>query len=127
MSLAVLVRQMPGSAKDVIFITLEDETLIANLIVWRSVFDANRRTILGSSMLGCRGRVQRQGNVIHLVVEHLGTWATISGQFQGWMSLVRLVTGRDGAKQQMTPDSRTARQASMRRATCTSPPCISIR
>ena len=42
MSLAVLVRQMPGSAKDVIFITLEDETLIANLIVWRSVFDANR-------------------------------------------------------------------------------------
>ena len=42
----VLVRQMPGSAKGVMFITLEDETANANLIVWPSVFDQNRRTIL---------------------------------------------------------------------------------
>lgn len=61
---------MPGSAKGVIFITLEDETSIANLIVWPSAFDTNRRTILGPSMLGCRGRVQGQGDVIHLIVEH---------------------------------------------------------
>jgi error-prone DNA polymerase len=49
----VLVRQMPGSANGVMFITLEDETGIGNLIVWPSVFEKFRRAILGSSMLGC--------------------------------------------------------------------------
>lgn len=42
----VLVRQRPGSAKDVLFVTLEDETGIANLVVWPKVFEANRRTLL---------------------------------------------------------------------------------
>ena len=54
----VLVRQMPGSAKGVMFITLEDESANANLIVWPTVFEQNRRAILGATMLGCRGRVQ---------------------------------------------------------------------
>jgi error-prone DNA polymerase len=44
---------MPGSAKGVMFITLESETANANLIVWPSVFEKNRRTILAVSMLGC--------------------------------------------------------------------------
>jgi error-prone DNA polymerase len=65
----VLVRQMPGSAKGVMFITLEDETANANLIVWPSVFENNRRAILGASMFGCRGKVQNANNVIHLIVE----------------------------------------------------------
>jgi error-prone DNA polymerase len=67
----VLVRQMPGSAKGVMFITLEDETANANLIVRPSVFEKNRRTILSASMLGCRGKVQREGEVIHLIAEHV--------------------------------------------------------
>jgi error-prone DNA polymerase len=67
----VLVRQMPGSAHGVIFISLEDETEIGNLVVWPAVFEKYRRTILSSSMLGCRGKVQREGEVIHLVAEHL--------------------------------------------------------
>jgi error-prone DNA polymerase len=67
----VLVRQMPGSAKGVMFITLEDEGANANLVIWPSVFEGNRRTILASTMLGCRGQVQREGEVIHLIVEHL--------------------------------------------------------
>jgi error-prone DNA polymerase len=67
----VLVRQMPGSAKGVMFITLEDESANANLIVWPSVFEENRRTILAASMLGVRGRVQSANNVIHLVVEEV--------------------------------------------------------
>src|SRR5947199_1622242 len=62
---------MPRSAKGVIFITLEDETSNASLIVWPSVFEANRGIVLGASMLGCRGKVQREGEVIHLIVEHL--------------------------------------------------------
>jgi error-prone DNA polymerase len=65
----ILVRQMPGSAKGVMFITLEDESANANLIVWPSVFANNRRPILGASMLGCRGKVQNANNVIHLIVE----------------------------------------------------------
>jgi len=53
----VLVRQKPGSAKGVMFITLEDETDVANLVVWTNVFEKNRRTVLGASMMGVRGQV----------------------------------------------------------------------
>src|ERR1700674_2365057 len=67
----VLVRQMPGSAKGVMFITLEDETDIANLIVWPSQFEKQRRTILGAQMLACRGKLQRAGGAIHVIAEHL--------------------------------------------------------
>jgi error-prone DNA polymerase len=67
----VLVRQMPGSAKGVMFITLEDETDIANLIVWPSQFEKQRRTILGAQMLACRGKAQRAGGTIHVIAEHL--------------------------------------------------------
>jgi error-prone DNA polymerase len=67
----VLVRQKPGSAKGVMFITLEDETDIANLIVWPSVFDKLRRTILGAQMMVCRGKVQNASGVIHLIAELL--------------------------------------------------------
>lgn len=47
------------------FITLEDESADANLIVWPNVFEENRRVILGASMLGCRGRVQHASGVTH--------------------------------------------------------------
>jgi error-prone DNA polymerase len=67
----VLVRQKPGSAKGVMFITLEDESEVANLIVWPSLFDRQRRLILSAGMMGVRGRVQRQGDVTHIVAEHL--------------------------------------------------------
>ena len=67
----VLVRQRPGSAKGVMFITLEDETGIANLVVWPKVFEANRRTVLAASMMGVRGRIQREGEVVHLVAHRI--------------------------------------------------------
>lgn len=67
----VLVRQRPGSAKGVLFITLEDETGSMNLIVWPKLFDKYRRTILGSGMLGCEGRIQREGDVIHIIATRL--------------------------------------------------------
>ncbi|MFJ1292650.1 error-prone DNA polymerase [Paracoccus yeei] len=63
----VLVRQRPGSAKGVMFITLEDETGVANLVVWPKVFEAHRRIILGAGMIAVRGRVQREGEVVHHV------------------------------------------------------------
>ena len=67
----VLVRQKPGSAKGVMFITLEDETEVANLVIWPSLFEKQRRLILSASMIAARGRVQREGEVVHLVAEHL--------------------------------------------------------
>ncbi|WP_210493272.1 error-prone DNA polymerase [Microvirga antarctica] len=67
----VLVRQKPGSAKGVMFITIEDETDIANLIVWPSRFEKQRRLILSAGMIACRGQVQRTKDVIHVVSEHM--------------------------------------------------------
>jgi error-prone DNA polymerase len=63
----VLVRQQPGTASGVIFMTLEDETGIANIIVWNKTFDNNRRVVLGSRLLAVRGQLQREGLVTHLV------------------------------------------------------------
>ncbi len=63
----VLVRQRPGSAKGVMFITLEDESGIANIVVWKKVFEQLRRTILTAGMIAVQGRIQREGEVVHLV------------------------------------------------------------
>jgi len=67
----VLVRQKPGSAKGVMFMTIEDETDVANLVIWPSLFEKQRRLILSSAMIGCRGRLQREGGVTHIIAEHL--------------------------------------------------------
>jgi error-prone DNA polymerase len=67
----VLVRQRPGSAKGVLFITMEDETGIANVVVWQKVFERFRRTILSSSMIAVHGRIQREGEVVHLVAHRI--------------------------------------------------------
>jgi error-prone DNA polymerase len=67
----VLVRQRPGSAKGVLFATIEDETGIANVVVWTKTFEKYRRVLLSSAMLGIKGRVQREGEVVHLVAHHL--------------------------------------------------------
>ena len=67
----VLVRQRPGSAKGVLFATIEDETGIANVVVWAKTFEKYRRVLLSSGELSIRGRVQREGDVVHLVAHHL--------------------------------------------------------
>ncbi|TCP80683.1 error-prone DNA polymerase [Rhizobium sp. PP-CC-2G-626] len=67
----VLVRQKPGSAKGVMFITIEDETGAANIVVWPSLFEKRRRVVLGASMMAINGRIQREGEVVHLVAQQL--------------------------------------------------------
>jgi error-prone DNA polymerase len=69
----VLIRQQPGTASGVIFVTLEDETGVANIVVWPRVFQQFRRELLGSQLMGVTGLVQRDesGYVIHLVAGHL--------------------------------------------------------
>ncbi|WP_374470837.1 error-prone DNA polymerase [Phenylobacterium sp.] len=65
----VLVRQRPGTAKGVVFLTLEDETGIANVVVWKDAFEANRRLVMGASFLLVEGQLQKEGDVIHLVAQ----------------------------------------------------------
>jgi error-prone DNA polymerase len=67
----ILVRQRPGSARGVLFVTIEDETGHANLILWPSVFEAQRSLVLTASMIACRGKLQKEGEVIHVIAEHL--------------------------------------------------------
>ncbi len=67
----VLMRQKPGSAKGVMFITIEDETGVANLVLWPDRYEAQRRLVLSATMLACHGKVQREGEVIHVVADRL--------------------------------------------------------
>ena len=66
----VLIRQKPGNGK-VTFITLEDETGIANAICWQRIFEAHRPIIFAAAMIAVHGKLQREGKVIHLVSERI--------------------------------------------------------
>jgi len=69
----VLIRQRPGSAKGVVFITIEDETGIANLVVWPDVFGKQRKIVMGARLMAVHGIVQRDpdSEVIHVVAQRL--------------------------------------------------------
>jgi len=67
----VLVRQRPGTASGVIFATLEDETAVANVVIWPALFERYRATVIGSRLLLVRGRLQREGLVIHVIADVL--------------------------------------------------------
>ncbi|MBX3534593.1 MAG: error-prone DNA polymerase [Xanthobacteraceae bacterium] len=68
---AVLVRQRPGTAKGVVFMTIEDETGIANIVIWQNVFERYRKEIMGARLVLIEGRIQRADGVTHLVAERL--------------------------------------------------------
>ena len=67
----VLIRQRPGSAKGVVFITIEDETGIANLIVWPDVFAKQRKIVMGARLMAVEGIIQRDEDVIHVIARRL--------------------------------------------------------
>jgi len=67
----VLVRQQPGTAKGVIFMTIEDETGIANVVVWAKTMARYRRVVMASRLIVIHGRVQRKDNIIHIVAAQL--------------------------------------------------------
>lgn len=73
----VLIRQRPGSAKGVCFITLEDETGVVNLVIWPDVMEKQRKVIMGARLIEVRGRVEYDDEVIHVIASHL-TDATAS-------------------------------------------------
>jgi error-prone DNA polymerase len=67
----VITRQRPGTASGVIFITLEDETGNANLIVWPKTFDRFRRAVLQATVMAVSGPIQREGEVVHVLAERI--------------------------------------------------------
>ncbi|WP_294098126.1 error-prone DNA polymerase [Sphingomonas sp.] len=101
----ILVRQRPGSAKGVVFVTLEDETGIANAVLWADRFEANRRTVMSATMLAIRGKVQKEGIVIHLVAESLID-LTLWLRDVGDLDLPRMSVPGDGATHGGTIDPR---------------------
>jgi error-prone DNA polymerase len=80
----VLVRQRPGTG-NVTFITLEDETGIANALAWQRIFEEHRRVIMASAMISIRGILQKEGKVIHIVsrtIEDLTPLLTMVGNLE---------------------------------------------
>jgi DNA polymerase III alpha subunit len=67
----VVCRQRPGTAKGVIFLTLEDETGTANIVVWARTFETFRRAVIAGRCLKVTGKLQRDGDVVHVVAERI--------------------------------------------------------
>ncbi len=78
----VLVRQRPGTAKGVIFMTLEDETGVSNAIIWKDVFTKYRSVVMGARLVKIRGRLQSASGVIHVVASHLEDMTSALGILQ---------------------------------------------
>jgi error-prone DNA polymerase len=103
----VLVRQKPGSAKGVMFITIEDETGVANLVIWPSLYEEQRRVVLGASLLVVDGKVQREGEVVHIVATRLHDASDLLASL-GRREGFRLPHGRgDEVYRGSAPDART--------------------
>lgn len=65
----VITRQRPGTASGVIFLTLEDETGVANIVIWRRVYETFRKAVIAGRLVRVTGRIERDGPVIHLIAE----------------------------------------------------------
>ncbi|MCH8931383.1 MAG: error-prone DNA polymerase [Proteobacteria bacterium] len=75
----VITRQRPNSASGVVFVTLEDESEHSNVIIWPQLVERQRREVLEARLLGVRGRVQREGEVLHLIATHLEDHSELLG------------------------------------------------
>lgn len=67
----VITRQRPGTASGVVFVTLEDETGVSNIVVWPKVYERFRRAVMGGRLLKVTGRLQREGIVVHLIADQI--------------------------------------------------------
>ena len=102
----VLARQRPGSAKGVIFATLEDETGVANIIVWPKTFEAYRRVVLTARLLKVTGKLQREGIVIHLIADKLEDASWMLDELAADGRFASQATGADEARRPPSPERR---------------------
>lgn len=105
----VLVRQKPGSAKGVMFLTIEDETGPANVVVWPKLFERRRRVVIGSSMMAINGRIQREGDVVHLIAQQLFDLSADLSGLADRDETFKLPTGRGDEFAQGSPGSADSR------------------
>jgi error-prone DNA polymerase len=98
----VLVKQRPGTATGVCFITIEDETGIANLVVFQKLFTKYRKEILRAKLLMVEGQLQREGEVTHVVVKHC---YDLSGLLQGLVE-TDIKKGKKVIQAELFPESR---------------------
>jgi DNA polymerase III alpha subunit len=102
----VLVRQRPGSARGVVFMTLEDEAGVANIIVWPDVFEANRAIVIGTRFVAVTGRVQNEAGVIHIVAESLQDLSPMLGQLSAQGANLSSLARADEVRRPLARDPR---------------------
>jgi error-prone DNA polymerase len=76
----VTCRQRPGTASGVVFVTLEDETGCVNVVVWKDISARQRQELLGSSLMGVEGVIEREGGVVHLIARRLFDHSALLGR-----------------------------------------------
>jgi error-prone DNA polymerase len=103
----VLVRQRPGTASGVIFMTLEDETGVANIVVWPKVFEQFRPTVLGARFAAVRGKLQSESNVIHVIADEIVDLTPLLDQLHHDPSALEILARADEVKRP-APDSGTS-------------------
>ena len=101
----ILVRQRPGSAKGVLFVTIEDETGIANGILWPDRFETYRRQVMSASMIAMRGRLQKEGEIIHVICDRIVDHDDMLRSI-GRMDFTVAPGRGDGARNGNSPDAR---------------------
>ncbi|MET1754322.1 error-prone DNA polymerase [Novosphingobium sp. RD2P27] len=101
----ILVRQRPGSAKGVLFVTIEDESGVAQGILWQKTFEAYRRQIMSASMIAMRGRLQKEGEVIHIICDRIADHDAMLRSI-GRMDFAVTPGRGDGASHASGPDPR---------------------
>ena len=106
----VLVRQRPGSANGVIFLTIEDETGVANIIVWPKIFEALRSVVLGASLIAATGRVQIEAGVIHIVMERAEDLSPLLTLLSGHGGEISSIARADEVRRPNERDSRAPRE-----------------
>jgi error-prone DNA polymerase len=121
----VLVRQRPGTAKGVIFMTLEDEAGVANIIVWPKAFERLRAIVIGARFVAVTGKMQNEAGVIHIIADRMEDWTPSLGQLSAegreietlaradevrrpQLSMARKRQGNRFAQVQLFADSRVA-------------------
>jgi error-prone DNA polymerase len=106
----VLVRQRPGTASGVIFATLEDETGVANIVIWPRTFERFRRTVLTASLMGIKGKLQREGLVIHVVADEIADLTHLlrglASRDDGRRPAIESLARADAVKHPNRPDPR---------------------
>jgi error-prone DNA polymerase len=103
----ILVRQRPGTASGVIFMTLEDETGVANVVVWPSMFEEFRPQVLGARFAAVRGQLQSESGVIHVIADHIEDLTPMLSDLHADTSVLEPMSRADEVKRP-APDSGTS-------------------